>query len=200
VALELDHVVICVPDLDEARRTFEAEYGVTTVEGGRHTGHGTANELIPLGDCYLELVTVVSPKEALTSPWGAWTLHRAAVPGADAICFRTNALDEVSARLDLQTTDMQRVTPDGVILQWRLAGLKQALSAGLPFFIQWDIPLDLHPGRAAVEHPAGRVEMTEVLVSGDLAALEEWAPPPPGVSYVAGEPEVSFRLDGHRHL
>jgi hypothetical protein len=169
---------------------------VTTVEGGRHTGHGTANELIPLGATYIELLTVVSPREAMTSPLGAWAMHRAAVPGADAVCFRTEDLDEVSARLDLQSNEMQRVTPDGVILRWRTAGLKQGLSDGLPFFIQWDIPFDLHPGQTPVDHPAGRVELSDVLVSGDLKTLDTWAPPPPGVSYVGGEPGVSFRLVG----
>lgn len=194
MGLEIDHVIVCVPDLEQSVREFETQHGVVSVAGGRHDGHGTANRLVPLGDSYVELLAVVDPKKAKTSVLGTWAIHRAAVPGADALCLRTDDLDEIGRRLDLQTMPMSRVTPDGVILSWRLAGLRQALSQGLPFFIEWDIAEDLHPGRAPVEHPAGSVGLSGVTISGDVDALARWTDGTHGLTLVAGDPGVSFDL------
>lgn len=200
MGLRLDHIVVCVADLAEAARRFEDEYGVATVEGGHHPGHGTANRLIPLGENYIELLTVVTPREAKTSAVGTWAMHRAAVPGADAVCLRTDQLQGVTDRLDLEPIEMTRVTPDGAVLGWRLAGLKQALVQQVPFFITWDVPDDLHPGRAKVEHPAGEVRMVGAEMRGDtdyVRRLQEWAPDPEGLAYVPvaeGGPGIDFRL------
>jgi len=57
--LELDHVLLAVADLEAAGREIEAWYGLTSIEGGRHPGWGTANRIVPLGETYLELITVV---------------------------------------------------------------------------------------------------------------------------------------------
>jgi len=194
MALDLDHIVVCVPDLTAAARDFEDRLGLTSVEGGRHSGHGTANRLIPLGDSYIELLAVVEAKQAKTSPLGTWAMHRAAVPGADAVCLRTDDIECVSERFDLQTMTMSRVTPDGVILNWRLAGLKQALASGVPFFIQWDIPDDLHPGCTPVEHAAGAVGLGSVTISGDLEQLSPWANRVPRLEARNGDPGVTFEL------
>ncbi len=194
MGLAIDHIIVCVPDLDQSVREFEKEHGVASVAGGRHDGHGTANRLIPLGDNYIELLAVVDPKQAKTSALGTWAIHRAAVPGADALCLRSDELDEVANRLGLETVEMSRLTPDGVILGWRLAGLRQALSKGLPFFIHWDIPDDLHPGRTEVSHPAGEVRLGDVRVSGDVDDLTKWLEGARGVSIVAGDQGVDFDL------
>lgn len=197
MALVIDHVIVCVADLEDEARRFEKEHGVSSIEGGRHRGHGTANRLIPLGDNYIELLAVVAPEEAKTSALGTWAMHRAAVPGAAAVCLRTDDLDSVSERLGLQPTPMSRVTPDGVILDWRLAGMKQAFAHDLPFFIQWNVPDDLHPGRIELTHPAGVVRLEETTIWGDaahVARLAEWAPNPLGLAYAEGESRVTFRL------
>lgn len=192
MTLEIDHVVVCVPDLATAARDFEERHGVASVEGGRHAGHGTANRIIPLGSSYVELLTVVDPKEAMTSPLGTWAMHRAAVPGGDGVCLRTDDLDGVARRLGLSRIDMSRVTPDGVILEWGIVGLKQALSSNLPFFIEWGVPPDLHPAKTPVVHPGGDVRLGEVTIWGEPSVLSEWAPEPSGVVYVAGDGGVSF--------
>jgi hypothetical protein len=142
----------------------------------------------------------VAPKEARTSPIGTWALHRAAVPGADAVCLRTEQLDSVADRLDLEPVEMTRVTPDGVVLGWRLAGLKRALAEQVPFFITWDVPTDLHPGRTHVEHPAGDVKLVDAMMRGEteyVSRLQEWAPEPEGLTYLPvaeGGPGIDYRL------
>jgi hypothetical protein len=197
MSLMVDHVVVCVSDLADAARRFESQHGVVSVEGGRHSGHGTANRLIPLGENYVELLAVVAPKEAKTSALGTWVLHQATVPGAAAVCLRTDDLDAVCGRLRIEATPMSRLTPDGAIIDWRLAGLKQAFAHNLPFFIQWDIPADLHPGRIDVVHPAGRVRLREVTMWGDeenVTRLREWAPDPMDLAYGEGDMGVTYRL------
>lgn len=194
MSLEIDHIVVCVSDIAEAAREFEDEHGVTAIAGGRHVGHGTANMIIPLGPNYIELLTVVDPREAVTSPLGTWALHRAAVPGGDGLCLRTDDLDGIARRLGAPRLDMSRVTPDGVILSWSIVGLKQALSSNLPFFIAWDVPVDLHPGRTPITHPGGDVRLSDVTIWGDPTYLREWAPDPSGVEYAEGDGGVSFRL------
>jgi hypothetical protein len=69
---ELDHVLIAVADLMAAARAIEDEHGLMASEGGWHPGWGTANRIVPLGDAYLELVTVVDAAEAARSPFGQW--------------------------------------------------------------------------------------------------------------------------------
>jgi hypothetical protein len=59
VPLAIDHVLIPVDDLAAAGATMKARYGLTSIEGGRHPGWGTANRVVPLGDAYLELVAVI---------------------------------------------------------------------------------------------------------------------------------------------
>ena len=132
-------------DLAEASRKYEIEHGLTSIEGGRHQGQGTANRLIPLGDWYIELLAVVDPAEAKTSALGTWTAHRSARPGADAVCLRPDNFDDRIAELGLSSTEMTRVTPEGHLLKWRLAGFKYTVSTGLPFFIDWEVPADMHP-------------------------------------------------------
>jgi hypothetical protein len=72
--VQIDHIVIGVRDIDNAAAQFEARYGLTTIEGGRHPGWGTANRLIPLGAAYLELVTVVDQAEATKCGFGRWVM------------------------------------------------------------------------------------------------------------------------------
>jgi Glyoxalase-like domain len=70
--LELDHVLIAVADLNGAARDLESRHGLASVERGRHAGWGTANRIVPLGETYLELITVVDEAEAAASAFGRW--------------------------------------------------------------------------------------------------------------------------------
>ena len=91
--LVLDHVIVCLTDLDDAVAAFEGDHGVTSVPGGRHGGHGTANRLVPLGDDYVELVAVVDRGEAAHSLFGTWVAERSRRDGADGVALRTDDID-----------------------------------------------------------------------------------------------------------
>lgn len=58
---EFDHLVLCVRDLDEARKAYAA-MGFTLAPKARHP-FGTANSNIQLQECFLELLTVAAPED-----------------------------------------------------------------------------------------------------------------------------------------
>ena len=146
--MRIDHVLLT------------AAPGFERLPGGRHPGMGTANEIVPLGDTYLELMRIVDEDEAAHSLFGRLAAARSGFLG---FCVGTDDLDAVCARLGLEAFAASRVRPDGVELRWRLAGVAEAVAEpGRPFFIEWDVPPEAHPGRSgppqgelvAVESPA----------------------------------------------
>lgn len=185
---EIDHVIICVHDLDIASSLLESHYGLTSTPGGRHPGHGTANHVVPLGGSYLELVAVVDVEEASRSSFGRWVRRRAAeIIAPDGVCLRTDQIESVSDSRGLEVTAMTRRRPDGVELKWRVAGLGQMVREGLPFFIQWDIPEVHHPGRG---FQAPEAASLEVHLTGEVEQLATWIGDADGLSFSAGEPAV----------
>lgn len=199
MSLEIDHVVFCVADLDGAAEQLEDDSGLTSVEGGRHAGHGTANRIVPLGASYLELVGIVAPDEIGASSFGQWVASNASerlVP--HALCLRTNNLGALCQRLGLLPVAMSRKKPDGTELSWRIAGLEATLGEGLPFFIEWDIDPADHPGRAALSQ-ATQASAVEVSLGGDIEKLTDWVGGTDGVTLRHGEPGVDsvlVRTDG----
>ena len=172
--IRLDHVLVMVDDLDAAGERFRARYGLDSLEGGRHTGLGTGNRIVPLGPDYIELMAVVDQEEASGSGLGRMVADLVASSALGALCLRTDDIDEVAARLGSQPMPMQRLRPDGGVLRWRLAGLEHTFEdPSLPFFIQWDVdPADL-PGAALLEHPARPTGLAWVELCGDREKIEE---------------------------
>ena len=173
VRLELDHVLIAVPDLAAAARQIEARYGLASIEGGRHPGWGTANRIIPLGDTYLELIAVVDEAEAAKSTFGRWVAgSKSGKPLGWAV--RTQELDEVAARLGLTVSANSRTDHSGRRLQWRVAGVEQAAAdRALPFFLEWGEGTPL-PGRAEASHRAGSIEIAGLELHGDADRVAAW--------------------------
>ena len=167
--IELDHVVIAVPDLPGAARLVEG-MGLSSVEGGRHAGWGTANLIVPLGETYLELVAVVDPDEAAASAFGRWV---AAAAGAQPIGWvvRTDGIDQVAGRLGLTISAGTRHDREGRPMHWRVAGVERAMvDPSLPFYVEWSDGTP-HPGRAG---GVQRGSIAEVRVRGDRALLTHW--------------------------
>lgn len=176
MALRIDHLIVAVPDLDEAAARLFERFGLASVEGGRHQGHGTANRIVPLGDDYIELMSVIDPAEAETSVMGRW-VDAAARDGArlHALCLRTDDIAGVAADRGLEAIPMTRLRPDGMVLSWRLAGLDRAISEPpLPFFIQWDVDRREMPGAAVAPHTCDPTGITGVELAGDPAGIRAW--------------------------
>ena len=186
----IDHLVVCVKDLEDGAREFRDRFGLGSLEGGRHPGHGTANRIVPLGEFYIELLAVVDPSEAGSSSFGSWANRRAVSEDlVDAICVRTNDLKAVCTRLGLEST-MSRRRPDGVELKWSVAGVELAIEEYLPFFIEWRIPDDQMPGRSRVTHERRVDRVEEVVLSGDPVRLASWTADVPGVRAIKGPPSI----------
>jgi Glyoxalase-like domain len=167
--MEVDHVLIAVDDLEAAAKEVEERYGLTSVEGGRHHGFGTANRIVPLGETYLELVAVVDRAEAAASGFGSW-VGGGERPRLLGWCLRTDALDAVAERLGLTIADGSRARPDGAVLRWRMAGLERsAEEPSLPFFIEWGAGTP-YPGGALAQSAT----IDEVRLQGDPDRIEEW--------------------------
>jgi Glyoxalase-like domain len=174
--LELDHVIIAVADLDAAARELETRYRLASLEGGRHAGWGTANRIAPLGESYIELITVVDEAEAAGSAFGRWVTGAIeSDPGRPlGWVARTERLDDVARRLGLTVSAGSRAGHDGRLLRWRLAGVDQAAAEpALPFFVEWGEGTP-RPGRAAIAHPAGAVRIVQLELGGDRDRLTRW--------------------------
>ncbi len=173
--MRIDHVLFGAADLEAAGDRLEAEFGLPSVPGGRHRDWGTGNRIAPLGSFYLELIGVLDQEVAAGNFLGRY-LHEQ-VADRDRLvgwCLATD-VQTTADRLSLEVTPSSRTLPDGRSIDWRLAGLSEAIeSRYLPFFIQWDVPGELHPGRMSVRP---RIEVTDspvVEVAGDAAQLSSW--------------------------
>jgi Glyoxalase-like domain len=140
----LDHLVLAGPDLAEAVASFTARTGVQPARGGSHVGLGTANYLVGLGDgAYLEIIGPDDdqPAPAQPRPFGIDELD---APRIVTWAMRTDDLDRLisearDAGYDVgDPVAMSRRTPDGELLEWRLAFPPPRYGDGLvPFLIDW---------------------------------------------------------------
>jgi Glyoxalase-like domain len=175
-SLRVDHVIYAVDDLEAAGERFAEEFGLASVEGGRHPDWGTANRIVPLGSAYVELVAVVDPQVAASSDFGRPVLDAVAIhePLVGWV-IATPDVRGIAHRLDLDVGRGSRMKPDGTTLSWQLAGVAPALDAGaLPFFIEWGGPPTHHPGRAKAEHHVTPSGIAWVQVAYDEDSLRRW--------------------------
>ncbi|HET7928633.1 MAG TPA: VOC family protein [Actinomycetota bacterium] len=171
--LRLDHVVYAVPDLDEAAVRFRETFGLDSTEGGRHERWGTANRIVPLGDQYLELVAAVDEPLAAGTVFGRGVLERAAGGGGwFTIAAVAEGLEAIASRLGIEVDSGSRTRPDGETVRWRMAGLEDPRrEPWMPFFLAWDIPEHLNPGRARAGHGVRATGIAWVEVHGDAERL-----------------------------
>ncbi|HKN81471.1 MAG TPA: VOC family protein [Actinomycetota bacterium] len=174
--LGIDHVAYAVGDLDDAAVRFRDEFGLDSIEGGRHERWGTANRIVPLGDQYLELVAAVDPSTAAGAGFGRGVLEHAEGGGGwFTIAAVTDDLDAVASHLGLEVVAGSRRRPDGEAVRWRMAGLDDPRrEPWMPFFLTWDIPDELHPGRTRAGHGVRAGGIAWVEVGGDAERLRDW--------------------------
>ncbi len=156
-----------------AAARFHADYGLRSIAGGRHPGRGTANRIIPLGDCYLELITIADEDEAERHP----ASRRVVRAVADGTLFPVwiATVDDLAAererllrlRLPLPAlTEGSRTKPDGSRLEWRMQELvADGEPSPLPFLIEWQVPAEQYPGWLPPADPQRRVRFRSLLLS-----------------------------------
>jgi catechol 2,3-dioxygenase-like lactoylglutathione lyase family enzyme len=150
----IDHVVIAVPELEEAIRHY-GSVGFKVVPGGKHS-IGTHNALIAFHDgTYIELIAFLTP---ITShPW-----YKALQTGGGLVdfCMMTDDLEgDVAAIVRAGAamgvpSSMTRKRPDGYELRWELAIPAPPWNGRLPFLIRDHTPRSERVPREH-EHPNG---------------------------------------------
>ena len=171
----IDHLVIAVPDLDAAIKTYR-DLGFTVVAGGRHTGVGTDNALIAFRDsAYLELVGFYEPR-----PDHRWWTPLQQGGGLVDFCLQTDDLARDAAGLRAAGVDMgeleprHRRRPDGVEVRW-VCALARGTSRGVaPFLLAEESGRDERVPRERV-HANGVTGVGRVSVAvDDLTIVRGW--------------------------
>jgi catechol 2,3-dioxygenase-like lactoylglutathione lyase family enzyme len=176
----IDHIVIAVPDLATASRSYE-DLGFTVVPGGRHPV-GTHNALIAFADgAYIELIAFYEANSG--HKW--WEpLRRGG--GLVDFCMRTDDLPGDTAALRRAGVDiddpapLSRIRPDGYQLKWVLSIPRAGDRGVAPFLIQDETPREERVPREIV-HRNGVTGIGTVTVAvTDLVAVRSWCREPLG--------------------
>src|SRR4051795_1352083 len=134
--MRIDHVIYATRDLAQAAARLEAEHGLAAAGGGRHTGIGTENRIVPLGGGYLELIAVADHAEAERSALGHALAER--IRGRrEGLMGWVVAVEDVAS--EAARTGAELGVIGGAGLRAQLAGVATAMAEpALPFFIQRD--------------------------------------------------------------
>jgi catechol 2,3-dioxygenase-like lactoylglutathione lyase family enzyme len=199
----IDHIVIVVPDLALAQKSYEA-LGFTVVPGGRHPV-GSHNALIALADgSYIELIAFYEP-----SPRHKWWQPLQKGGGLVDYCMQTdNLLGDTAAfrRAGVAIDDpspLSRVRPDGYQLKWVLSIPRDSYKGVAPFLIQDETPREERVPRQS-QHPNGAAGIGVLSVAvDDVAAARGWyenalgRPGQPVVRNELGASGVRFTIGPH---
>jgi catechol 2,3-dioxygenase-like lactoylglutathione lyase family enzyme len=171
----IDHLVIAVPDLTAAGKTYR-DLGFTVVPGGRHTGTGTDNALIAFRDgAYLELIGFYEPR-----PDHRWWATLQSGGGLVAFCLQTDDLIGDAAALRAAGVDMgeperrHRTRPDGVEVRWVCAFARGPHRGAVPFLIAEETGRDERVPRQRT-HANGVTGLGRLTVAvDDLLPARHW--------------------------
>jgi len=179
----IDHVMICVPDLERAIEQYR-RIGFNMHPGGVHPGKGTHNAIAFNQDDYLELLAIRDPAEHRAAAAQPGSTHAgledyvAAGGGLRYVVLQSDDLAADVAAMRARGVDVSdpidagRRTAAGLALRWKFAvpGPRNPLPV---FFIQQLNPVEERrrqvPG--AGSHPNGaRAIERAYIVSGDAPA------------------------------
>ena len=176
----IDHVMICVPDLQQGIDTY-TRLGFNISPGGVHPGQGTHNAIAFHEEDYLELLSVRDRDEYRAGHAGGGLLEFLARGGglryialqsddlvADVTQMRQRGVDVSDPR------EGARQTPTGQTLRWKAATL--GLRHPLPlFFIEHLTPLpERRQAAQAGPHPNGVLRVDRVYIAlADVAAAAQ---------------------------
>lgn len=166
----IDHVMICVPDLEQAIDTY-TRMGFAVRPGGVHPGRGTHNAIAFLDEDYVELMSVRDADEyrKAAGPGGGLLDFLARGGGFRFVAVQSDDLGADVAAMRGRGVDVSdpvpggRRTPSGKELRWTSAtlGARNALPL---FFIQHLTPLAERRGPAS-KHPNGALRVDRIYIA-----------------------------------
>jgi hypothetical protein len=142
-------------------------------DGGVHPRFGTRNMTLPLaGNTYLEIVEVLDHPASDKAPFGQAVRARSALGGGWlGWVVAVDDITTVEARLGREAATGHRYRPDGTELHWKQIGVNGLIAdPQLPFFIEWEVPAELHPSAGA--DPSCSLACLEI--AGDPVRVSEW--------------------------
>jgi hypothetical protein len=173
-AIQIDHVIWAVPDLERGVAILRDLSGVEAITGGIHPGRGTHNSLISAGDnMYVEIIAPdpdqmpFDPEEHPVEAFAS-TISQMPGPEVDMFAVATPDLDVLAARAKELGLDVvgpnpgERRTPEGALIRWsHVDFVGHGFGQFVPFALNWlDSP---HPSTTSptgvkilgitVEHP-----------------------------------------------
>ena len=173
--MRLDHLSYAAgPDgLASTAQRIGGLLGRDFTDGGVHPRFGTRNMIMPLaGGTYLEVVEVLDHPASDKAPFGQAVRARSLLGGG--WLGWVVAVDDITAvekRLGREAAVGSRHRPDGTELRWHQIGIHGLIAdPQLPFFIQWDSPVEMHPSAGA--DPAYSLSCLEI--AGDPQRVSEW--------------------------
>ena len=173
--MRLDHLSYAAgPDgLESTAARLGAALGREFQDGGVHPRFGTRNMVLPLADrTYLEVVEVLDHPASDKAPFGQAVRARSALGGGWlgwVVCVGDIAPFE--QRLGREAVVGSRHRPDGTALRWKQIGVNGLISdPQLPFFVQWEVPEELHPSHGA----DGTISLAGIEIAGDPQRVSEW--------------------------
>ncbi len=152
--MRLDHLSFAAgPDgLASTAKRIGGLLGKEFVDGGVHPRFGTRNMILPLADhTYLEVVEVLDHPASDKAPFGQAVRARSALGGGWlGWVVAVDDIAVVEERLGREAANGNRHRPDGTELRWKQIGVNGLIAdPQLPFFIEWEIPAELHPSYGA---------------------------------------------------
>jgi catechol 2,3-dioxygenase-like lactoylglutathione lyase family enzyme len=176
----IDHVMICVPDLQQSIDTY-TRLGFNVSPGGVHPGQGTHNAIAFHEEDYLELLSVRDRDEYLAGhPGGGLLEFLAQGGGFRYIAVQSDNLVADVAQMRQRGVDVSdpsegaRQTPTGQVLRWKAATLGPRHPLPI-FFIEHLTPLsERRQAAQAGTHPNGVLRADRVYIAvADVAAAAQ---------------------------
>ena len=173
--MRLDHLSFAAgPDgLASTAQRIGGLLGKEFVDGGVHPRFGTRNMILPLaGGTYIEIVEVLDHPASDKALFGQAVRARSALGGGWlGWVVSVDDIATVEERLGRESVAGNRHRPDGTELRWRQIGLAGLMSdPQLPFFIEWESPLEMHPSQGA----DGDYALACLEIAGDPRRVSEW--------------------------
>ena len=147
----MDHLVYCVPDLEEAMAFFRDQHGIHPVIGGKHLKKGTQNALFSLGNqCYLEILAIDESNTSIdTDRWMG--IDHLTSPKLTRWSLKSDDLRHDTSIVNAYKPEMgaieegQRQTTSGKTLRWdMILPLSYPEVELIPFMVDWSSS-ETHP-------------------------------------------------------
>ncbi len=161
----IDHAIIGVRDLDQAKSAFE-KLGFRATPKGRHVGWGTANYCLMFEQDYLEILGIIDPK-AFTNSLDSFLKNReglmsVALGTGDPEATRSSWAD---AKLKpAKVKDLSRLLEPDTELHFKNVMLDAKKTAGVPLFACAHLTPDTMRQPGWTEHPNTTIGINAITV------------------------------------